>query len=829
MAEQTNREKTTLEENQNGGFSLTDIWNIVVLHWPWIILSVVICLAGAFAYLRYATPVYSAQAKILIKEDNGSHKKGAGGLMGLTEMGVISNTDGFDNELEIIKSTTINNAVVKALDLNIKYFTHGQFRDIELYKCSPINVSMSESDMSALNKSVKMDLTPNGMGFHARIEIPGSDPKNPYVKEENVRNVPASISTPVGTFKFERNNAVSKFEIPIKVQIIPRKVAGSSYAARLSAQASSKTTTVAVLGLVDSQPQRALDYLKQLMISYNEDANQDKNEVATKTKEFVNERIEDIGSELNITEAKLEEYKKDNDLINLTNDATNALANTTDYQREQVEIQTQITLAKSLNDYVNNPANEYQVIPANLGISDPLVNAQISKYNEALQQYNRLAKSGAENNPVITKLTDEMQQMHSAITQSLRKINSDLMVQKRSIDGQLAMFSGRISRTPTQERVLNEIGRKQEIQIGLYLTLLQKREENLISLASTATKAKWIDEPQMGGQVAPRNNMIWLIALLIGICLPIGIFYLRQLLRYKIEGRNDIEKLTPLSILADIPLAHDMKTGERAIVVEENSNNSMEESFRGLRTNMRFVMKDADKVILCTSTIPGEGKTFVCTNLAMSYALLGKRVLVVGLDIRKPQLVRLFKLPSNKSGITSFLANDACGFDVLEEQIFHGVINSNLDVMPAGIIPPNPSELISRQRLDDAINYLRDKYDVILLDTPPVGLVSDTLELGRLADVTLFVCRADYTPKSNFGLINTLKDEEKLPKMSIVLNGVDLRKKKYGYYYGYGKYGKYGKYGYGRYGHYGHYGHYGVYGSYGHNDNDKKGKNHTEK
>ncbi len=829
MAEQTNRERNVTEESQNGGFSLSQIWDIVLLHWPWILLSVVICLAGAFAYLRYATPIYSAQAKILIKDDSSNHKKAASGAMGLSEMGIISNTDGFDNELEIIKSTTISNAVVKALNLNIRYFTPGRLRDIELYKCSPVNVSMTDEDMSELKKNVRMSLTPNGMGFHARIEIQSSNPKAPIVKEENVRKLPASISTSIGTFFFERNSDVSNFDIPIKVQIVPTKTAGSIYSAKLAAQASSKTTTVAVLGLTDSEPQRALDYLTQLMKSYNEDANQDKNEVASKTKEFINERIEEIGGELSNTEANLEQYKKENDLINLSNDATNALANTTNYQKEQVEIETQITLARSLNDYINNPANENQVIPANLGISDPLVNAQISKYNEALQQYNRLAKSGAENNPVITKLADDIQQLHGAVAQSLRKINSDLLVQKRSIDSQLAMFSGRISRTPTQERILNDIGRHQEIQVGLYLTLLQKREDNLISLASTATKAKWIDEPLMGQQVSPRNNIIWLIALLIGFGLPIGIFYLIQLLRYKIEGRNDIEKITSLSILADIPLSPNLKEGERSIVVEENSNNSMEEAFRGLRTNMRFIMQENEKVILCTSSIPGEGKTFVCTNLAMSYALLGKKVLVIGLDIRKPQLVRLFKLPSNKSGITNFLANEACGFDVLEEQIFHGVINSNLDVLPAGIIPPNPSELIARKRLDDAINYLRDKYDVVLLDTPPVGLVSDTLELGRLADVTIFVCRADYTPKANFNLINTLKDDEKLPKMSLALNGIDIRKKKYGYYYGYGKYGKYGRYSYGRYGHYGHYGHYGVYGNYVQKENEHKGKNHTEK
>ena len=288
-----------------------------------------------------------------------------------------------------------------------------------------------------------------------------------------------------------------------------------------------------------------------------------------------------------------------------------------------------------------------------------------------------------------------------------------------------------------------------------------------------------------------------------------------------IEGREDVEKLTKISILADIPLAGKTVDGEKALVVRENTNNAMEEAFRGLRTNLRFILEGDENVILCTSCIPGEGKTFVSTNLAMSLALMGKKVIVVGLDIRKPRLVKLFGIPSDKRGITTFLSGDDMSYGALESQIVHGVINKNLDVLPAGIIPPNPGELISREQLDRAVELLKEHYDYVLLDTPPIGLVSDTLSVGRVADMCLFVCRADYSPRNNFSLINSLSDENKLPKVNLVLNAVDMRKKKYGYYYGYGKYGKYGKYGYG----YGRYGHYGIYGKYG----EHSAKEHTEK
>ncbi|MBQ0050074.1 MAG: polysaccharide biosynthesis tyrosine autokinase [Bacteroidales bacterium] len=822
MVEQNNNEVTTQEEEKGFSISIKDIWNIVLLRWPWIVLSIVIALGGAWLYLRHQTPTYSASAKILIKDESGQGQRSKN-KFDLSGMGIISNTDGFENELEIISSTTISNDVVKALNLNVRYFVPSRFIDKELYKCSPVVASMSEEEMESLNTTIRIELSPAGNGIHATTKIATNNPE-PLVKETTISALPAAIETPVGTVQLESNGNYGKLDKQLSIIISPLKGMGRTYAARLTASPSSKTTTVAVLRLVDTQPQRAIDYLTQLMTSYNEDANRDKNEVASKTKEFINERIEAIGGELNATEGSLEQYKKENNLINLSNDATNALASSTTYQKEQVDIQTQITLVKSLIDYVNSPANEYQVIPANLGIKDALLNTQIAKYNETLLQYNRLAKSGAENNPAIAKLQEEVSILHAQIAQSLRNINNDLLVQKRSIDSQYALFQGRVSKTPTQERMLNDIGRQQEIKAGLYLTLLQKREENLISLASTATKAKWLDEPQVGGQVSPNSRMIWLIALLLGICAPIGIFFLLEKLRFRIEGRADVEKLTKLPLIADIPFAHIPNGVERAVVVAENTNDTMEESFRGLRTNMRFVMSGDQKVILCTSTVPGEGKTFVCTNLAMSFALLGKKVIIVGLDIRKPQLVRLFHLPSDKRGITNYLADNKADYKMIESQIYHGVLNANLDVMPAGIIPPNPGELISRSRLDDAINYLRGQYDVILLDTPPVGLVSDTLELGRLADVSIFVCRADYTPKNNFKLINALSSEGKLPQVNMVLNGVDLKKKKYGYYYGYGKYGRYG---YHKYGKYGHYGHYGTYGNYGKED-QKSGKGHVE-
>lgn len=830
MADQINNKQVANEQQEADGFNFATVWRIVVLHWIWIVVSVIICLGCAYAYLRYKTPIYSASAKILVKDDD-NKKRANANAMSLADMGIISNSNGFDNELEILTSTAISGEAVKSLKLYTRYFIEGHLRLRETYKNSPILVDMEEEDLLALENGIKLVITQKGKGIHVEGELSVEGSNDPIHITHDVPSLPNIIQTKYGTIIFSKNPdpKAPKPKGALTATITPIKAMAAQYAKALSAQATSKTTTVANLSINDNVVDRALDYLNQLIISYNADANRDKNEVAEKTRQFIDERIDTIGQELSKTESSLEGYKKSNELINLSNDATNSLSTSTDFQKEQVESQTELTLVKSLIDYVSRPDNDFQVIPANLGLKDQALNQRINAYNDAVLQYNRLLRTGAESNPALKKLREEILDMHVAIEQSLSSVYANLLTQKHSIDKQFELYSSRIKSTPTHERTLTDIGRQQELKSGLYLMLLQKREENLISLASTATKAKIIDAPRFTGKVSPKSSMIWLIALALGICIPIAIYYLLEFLRFRIEGRSDVEKLTKVPVIGDVPLSHKKKGGiDKAIVVSENSNDSMEETFRGLRTNLRFIMTDQEKVILCTSTIPGEGKTFIATNLAMSFAVLGKKVLLVGLDIRKPRLVNLFKLPNDKRGITEYLRSTGDDFELLERQLYKGVINNNLDVLAAGIIPPNPGELISRKQLDDAITYFRDKYDTIIIDTPPVGLVSDTLEIGRVADVTVYVCRADYSPKANFELINNIKADNKLPKLNIVLNGVDLKKKKYGYYYGYGKYGHYGKYG--KYGKYGHYGHYGVYGNYSAEDSGKaKGKDHIEK
>ena len=329
----------------------------------------------------------------------------------------------------------------------------------------------------------------------------------------------------------------------------------------------------------------------------------------------------------------------------------------------------------------------------------------------------------------------------------------------------------------------------------LYIMLLQKREENAITLAATANNGRIIEEPMPAGIVSPQGKKIYMIAFVIGIGIPLGIIFLLNLLRFRIEGHTDVEKLTKVPIIGDIPLTGSNKHEESAIAVRENDNDIMTETFRSLRTNLLFMMGDPDKkVVLVTSTISGEGKTFIASNLALSLALLGKKVILVGLDIRKPGLNKLFHLSHKEKGITQYLA--APKSTDLHALIQPSGITSNLDLLLGGPIPPNPTELLARQSLEDTISTLRKEYDYIVLDTAPIGMVTDTLILSRVADASIYVCRADYTHKTDYQLINELQEHHRLPNLCTVVNGIDMKKKKYGYYYGYGKYGKY--YGYGK-------------------------------
>lgn len=761
----------------------------LLINWKWIALSLIVCLGIGMAYIRYTNTVYSISEKVLIK--TGDNNGNSGSSLKSQTMGFMSMSDGFDNELEILSTHTLAKQAVRDLNLFVSYYSVGSFKSTLLYKNQPVNVNVNIGDAERLTGAFTVEV--EHVDGNYNITAPNVD--------VTVKSLPTTIDARGCRLTLTMNDGTAiGQDWKMKAVIKSPDQAAYDFQGRFVAAADSRTTSIAVLSLNDENPSRAYDYLRQLVTCYNTQANEDKNEVARRTEEFINQRIAKINDELGSTEGHIENYKRSRGMVELKTNATQAFTQANNYQEKLADFNTQIALFDEMSAFLNNPANRYQPLPNNVGIENGAVTSLISTYNQTVQKRNILLQSASENSPAVTPLTAQLDQLHNSISQTLRQVRKSMDIQRSGIQQQYGKYQGEVGQTPEQERVLTQIGRQQEVKSGLYLLLLQKREENSISLAATADKGRIIDDPQTKGVVSTRSRSIMGVAFVVGLGLPIAIIYLIGILRYKIGGRDDVEKLTKLPIISDVATAskHAKRDGE--IVVRENHNNAMEEIFRGMRSNLLFTLKEGQNVIICTSSIAGEGKTFISSNLAMSFAILGKKVLLVGLDIRKPRLQGIFSLGEQKVGITNLLRHDNPTWEEIESQILPSGKHDNLLVMPSGPIPPNPTEIIARKSLDNIINTAKAHFDYVIIDSAPVGLVPDTVSIARVSDATVFVCRADYTPKRDFDIINTLSAEDRLHNVSVVINGIDMSKRRYGYYYGYGHYG-YGhhSYGYGGY------------------------------
>ena len=792
------KEKTGVQSEEQ--INIQEILFRYLIHWPWFVVSVIVCVALAWGYLRLTTPVYNISATVLIKDE----KKGGGANMSseLEKMGLngfVSSSSNIENEIEVLKSRTLAREVVSSLGLFVTYMDEDKFPNKELYRTSPVLVSLTPQEADRLPQTMEIDMLLQPAGA---MDVQVKVGKKEYRK--HLEKLPAVFPTDEGTVAFFSNNDTLSSLRPESVTTerhitayINRPFAvAKGYAGSLLITPTSKATSVVTVSLKNSNTQRGKDYIDKLLEMYNINANNDKNEVAQRTGEFIDERIDIISKELGSTERDLENFKRSAGITDLTSEAQIALTGNAEYEKKRVENQTQINLVMDLKKYLQG--SEYEVLPANVGLQDAGVAGAIDRYNEMVAERKRLLRTSTESNPAIVNLTTSIRAMRSNIQTTLDATLKGLEITKADLIREASRYSRRISDAPTQERQFVSIARQQEIKSGLYLMLLQKREENAIVLAAIANNAKIIDEAQADSTpISPKRMTIYLAALVFGIGIPVGVIYLIGLTKFKIEGRADVEKLTSLPVVGDIPLA-DEKMG--AIAVFENQNNLMSETFRNVRTNLQFMLENGKNVILVTSTVSGEGKSFISANLAISLSLLGKKVVIVGLDIRKPGLNKVFNLPKKEYGITQFLTNSTVN---LMDLVHHSDINKNLYILPGGTVPPNPTELLARDGLEKAVEILRKNFDYVILDTAPVGMVTDTLLIGRVADLSVYVCRADYTRKTEFTLINELAENNKLPNLCIVINGLDLQKKKYGYYYGYGKYGKY--YGYGKHYGYGEY------------------------
>lgn len=795
-------------------------YKAVVLHWPWFLLSLLLCVGMAVAYFRYTEPVYKVTARMLIKDSGKDGTTSRQKLSDVNDLGYVSNGYGIKNEIEVLQSRLLLRDVVRDLKLYTEYRAKGRIHNPIAYLTQPVSLDLDPASLDSLDyrfieskQCLRMEVWRDSTDIMVQgCAIIDDEEQQSFLRRAH--SLPASFATQLGTITM---TAVAGRELQpgqtFIVKILPPMQVATEFYHQLLVEPSENQNSIALLTLRDENVRRGIDVLRQLNVCYNRQANADKDEVALRTEEFINGRITKISNELGSTESQIESFKRANSMTGLNVDASASVQMSNEFSARLSEADSKVEMLDYLREYVNNPANRYQIIPSNVGLTDVASTTLINDYNQAVQDRNRLLKSASEQAPQVQTLTSTIDELQQSIQTALMQARRSADINRQGIRSQFSKFQGRVSAAPVQERVLNQAGRQQDVKSTLLMLLLQKREENSIALASTADNGKLVDDPLLEGQVKPKKLLILLAAVVLGLLLPGAVLLLLSLFRYKIEGRDDVEQLTQLPVVGDVPVASESVKGKAGIVVHADTNNQIDEIFRSLRTNLQFMLQGDEKVVLFTSFTSGEGKTFCAANLAVSLALLGKRVVLCGLDVRKPALGSLFGIHEHFEGVTSLLAMDELKPQFVRHQVRPSGVDANLDLLLAGPVPPNPAELLARDTFADIIQVLRQDYDYVILDTPPVGLVSDTLTIGHQADLTVYVCRADYTPKSAFGLLNQLHTEQKLPRPCVVINGIDMSRRKYGYYYGYGRYGKYGRYGaHGTYGNYGqyadsHYGH----------------------
>ncbi|WP_087395982.1 tyrosine-protein kinase family protein [Bacteroides sp. An51A] len=791
-------------EKKKGSESLYATFFKYLSYWPWFVASVCFFCAAMFLFICYVAPVYKISSAVLIKVADQNQYQGMGENMAIgQDFGLFSMTSNFENELEVLQSRTLIQKVVCDLGLYIDIREKGLLGDKPLYKDTPINIYLTPQEADKLESELELDVEYQQDGkLHVKVEYEYTDKygdEQELEEERTFDSLPAIYPARFGTISFTRNDSVEILSEDGSVHLVayintPFGVANSYKKDYLEIKPASKTTTIAKLSFKNTVKARGIDFVNRLIQNYNEDANDEKNEVAQKSAEFIEERLVIIDQELSQTETQLVDFKQQSGLTDLTNDTQLALQESSKYEQQRLANATQIRLVNYLKEYITNPKNQNEVIPINIGLEDADLNTVIGRYNDLLMERKRLLRTSSENNPAIININASIETMKNNVQISVNNVLHGLQITQDDLDRQARKFESRISRVPQNEKDFLNISRQQEIKASLYTMLLQKREENAITLASTATNGRIIENAAAGKKpVFPLKLIFMAAAFLFGLGVPAGIIYLRDLLKYKIEDSEDVENQIKVP-LYEIPFEKQKQFG--GIAIRKDRNDIIEEAFRILRTNLLMTLGDTGKIVIVTSTMPNEGKSFIAGNLAVSLSFLKKKVIVVGMDLRKPGLNKLFDLPRQTKGLTDYLED-------MEHKSLSDLIQKSdkiegLDILTAGSIPPSPTELLEKRTFESALAQLKEKYDYVILDTAPIGMVADTTIIARYADCGIYVCRMDYTPKNSLDNIHILENQCGLSKLLCVVNAINLGDRKHGYAYKYGS--RYGyHYGYGKY------------------------------
>jgi capsular exopolysaccharide synthesis family protein len=767
-------------EKDEKPINVKDLIKIFTKNWKWFALSVILFLGFGMYYLATKNPTYAVDALVLLKEDE---KKSAAGssmmsiISSVGDLGAMMGTNSIDNEIVVFKTQKIMKKSIKDLNLYITYHVHEGLKKINPYPFAPFNITVDSQLVDTIQAIIKFTLEPTKNGEY---KVKGQYDKTKF--ETVVDHFPTTIQTPSIDVYIEKNPHILEAKEPktVDVNIYNPNVLAILLSKEMSIEATSKKTTIIRLSTETDNVKWAQDLINKIIATFNWDAIEDKKMISTLTAKFVNERLDNIENELGLVERQVEKYKQDNNLTDISSEAKIFLEQMGEYEKTRIETQIQLNMIQYVESYVKDEKNRNKLIPS-IGIEDKGLVMVIAKYNETLADRNKLESNSTSSNPALQLTNDQLVSMRRNMLENINNLAGSMQVRLDDLKKQDVVTNLRIQAIPRQEREYIEIRRQQEIKATLYSFLLQKREETNLNLASTTDKAKIIDEPMPSiDPIAPQKPVILLAVFCLGIAFPFIFFYLKKILRTVIDSKEELESLSKVEIIGEIC----KKEESDPIVVKTNKTSPSAELFRLLRTNLSFVLNNENqKVIIVTSTISGEGKTYISINLATSLAFLNKKILAVGLDIRNPRLGDYLEKPTGK-GVTNYLIDEKLE---VEDIIQHSGIHPNLDIIQAGTIPPNPSELLMNPRLDNLFTHFRSRYDYIIVDTAPVGLVSDTFSLNRMADVCLYITRIGITHKESIQYLNSIHERGRLNRLYLIANDINLKEKNGGYGYGYGK------------------------------------------
>lgn len=780
-------EENNFNQNSESDSQIRAFFEIFLTRKKWFILSVFVGFLLTYIYLRYAIPQYKATTTILVKDENrGGIMSELASFVDLNKATGVKNN--IDNEIEILRSRALVERTVSKLNLNISLIEKGKIINSDIYKNRPIEINYLQNNLG-IHKPVELSLifSPSDRKtFELLADEKTHDLKKVFKSNRRVFRYGELIETNYGDIIINKTSEYDRFfkesDYPVVLKINTLNEAVDDYLSRLTVRLYNPKSSVVELALVDPVKERAEDFLNTLFYIYNEKAIEQKNFVFKNTSKFIDNRLLIITEELGRVEQDVENFKRSNKLTNIDSEAELFLQGTSDYSKKIVELDIQLNVVVSMLEYMKK-GNNSDLLPTNIIQSSSEASKLIDSYNQLILDRNRIAKSASGTNPFLIKMNQQINSLRLNVVSSLDRLKSTILIQKNKLNGKEGSLMSKIARIPTQERQFRVIARQQKVKEELYLFLLQKREETAISLATKEPNGNVIDIARASKYpISPNKALSYMVALVLGLLIPFTIIYVLNLLDTKVKSSADILGKVKVPFLGNIPKS----SSTEGKLISATSRSSTDEALRIVRTNIDFVVSDVDsnfaKTIFSTSTVPGEGKTFISSNLALSFAQLGKKVLLIGMDIRKPKLYEYFTIPNKDKGVTNYLSTpDADVHDYLIKQDGYDCFY----VFPSGVVPPNPADLLSKDKVNTMFEILKKEFDYIIVDTAPVGLVADTLLVANHADAVIYVVKANQLDKSMLKLPEKLYLEKKLPNMAIVLNYTE-KGNAYGYGYGYG-------------------------------------------